>query len=78
MLLGVARIWATVVTGERWAKEAAAGWALDRLPPVHRPALRCARDRYMGGTDAAGELGSGEAAACAGEMIARIGGAGPG
>lgn len=46
VLLTLARIWATLVTGEIQAKDAAADWALARLPAEHRPVLAHARDLY--------------------------------
>ncbi len=48
VILAFARIWTTVVTGELRAKDAAAEWALERLPDRHRPVLARARDVYLG------------------------------
>ncbi|QKW33393.1 DUF4111 domain-containing protein [Actinomadura sp. NAK00032] len=48
VLLTLARIWATLATGEIKPKDAAADWALDRLPPEHRPVLAHARQLYLG------------------------------
>ncbi|QBI52630.1 aminoglycoside adenylyltransferase family protein [Streptomonospora litoralis] len=45
-VLTLARIWTTVSTGEVRPKDAAADWALERLPQEHRPVLRHARDLY--------------------------------
>ncbi len=47
VLLTFARIWTTVATGEIRAKDAAADWALSRLPAEHRPVLAHARDLYL-------------------------------
>jgi streptomycin 3"-adenylyltransferase len=47
VLLTLARIWATVVTGRILSKDAAASWALARLSVRHRPALQHARDLYL-------------------------------
>ncbi|GCD40983.1 aminoglycoside adenylyltransferase family protein [Streptomyces paromomycinus] len=47
VVLTLARIWSTLATGEIRTKDAAADWALDRLPPRHRPVLRHARDLYL-------------------------------
>lgn len=47
-LLTLARIWNTLATGEIPSKDAAADWALERLPDRHRPALERARDVYLG------------------------------
>lgn len=46
VVLTFARIWATLATGEIMSKDAAAGWALARLPPEHQPVLRHARQLY--------------------------------
>ena len=49
MLLTLARIWSTAETGEIRSKDAAAGWALEHLPPEHQPVLERARDGYRNG-----------------------------
>lgn len=46
--LTLARIWFTVDTGEIASKDAAASWALERLPPRHRDVLARARAIYLG------------------------------
>lgn len=48
VLLTLARVWSTLATGEIRSKDAAADWALDRLPPEHRPVLAHARELYLG------------------------------
>ncbi|MFW6690491.1 aminoglycoside adenylyltransferase family protein [Streptomyces sp. MAR4 CNX-425] len=48
VLLTLARIWCTLATGEIRPKDAAAAWALGRLPPEHRPVLAHARRLYLG------------------------------
>lgn len=48
VLLTLARIWRTLETGEITSKDAAAAWALDRLPAGLRPALGHARAAYLG------------------------------
>lgn len=50
VVLTLARIWATVTTGQVMSKESAAVWALTRLPPQHRPVLEHARDLYLTST----------------------------
>ncbi|HET9417617.1 MAG TPA: DUF4111 domain-containing protein, partial [Candidatus Limnocylindria bacterium] len=50
VLLTLARMWCTVVTGGVRSKSAAAAWAIDRLPQRHRPALVLARAAYLGET----------------------------
>jgi streptomycin 3"-adenylyltransferase len=47
VLLTLARIWMTVATGQIVRKDAAADWALNRLPPEHRPVLAQAREVYL-------------------------------
>lgn len=47
VLLTFARIWTTLTTGRIRPKDAAADWALARLPPEHRPALEHARQLYL-------------------------------
>jgi predicted nucleotidyltransferase len=49
VLLTLARIWMTVATGQIVRKDAAADWALNRLPPEHRPVLAKAREVYLHG-----------------------------
>jgi streptomycin 3"-adenylyltransferase len=48
VLLTLARIWTTLATGAIRSKDAAAEWALDRLPAEHRPVLARARAVYLG------------------------------
>ena len=47
VLLTLARIWTTLATGEIRTKDAAADWALAKLPPEHRPVLEHARELYL-------------------------------
>lgn len=47
-LLTLARIWSTLATGEIRPKDAAADWALARLPEALRPVLAHARAVYLG------------------------------
>lgn len=57
VILTFARIWATLVTGVFVSKDAAAEWALERLPPQHRGVLAHARAIYRGdATDEWGDL----------------------
>ncbi|GGS64048.1 aminoglycoside adenylyltransferase family protein [Streptomyces violaceus] len=51
VLLTLARIWATLTTGDIRSKDAAAVWALGRLPAEHRPVLARARAVYLGEED---------------------------
>jgi streptomycin 3"-adenylyltransferase len=51
VVLTLARIWNGVVTGRIRSKDAAVEWALERLPPDHRPVLARARDGYLHGNE---------------------------
>ncbi|MGW2230160.1 aminoglycoside adenylyltransferase family protein [Streptomyces formicae] len=51
VLLTLARIWTTLATGDIKSKDAAADWALERLPAEHRPVLARARAVYLGGEE---------------------------
>ncbi|MFF9808913.1 aminoglycoside adenylyltransferase family protein [Streptomyces coeruleorubidus] len=48
VLLTLARIWTTLTSGTIRSKDAAAEWALDRLPAEQRPVLARARAVYLG------------------------------
>jgi streptomycin 3"-adenylyltransferase len=48
VVLTLARIWSTLATGEFRSKDAAADWALPRLPEEHREVLARARAIYLG------------------------------
>ena len=48
MVLTLARMWCTLATGEIRSKDAAADWALERLPEEHRAVLARARAVYVG------------------------------
>jgi len=48
VVLALARIWFSAVTGGIASKDAAATWALERLPERHRPVLAKARSAYLG------------------------------
>ena len=48
VVLTGARVWSTLVTGESRPKDAAADWALARLPEAHRLVLERARAIYVG------------------------------
>ncbi len=48
VILTLARIWSTVATGVIRSKDAAADWALARLPEEHREVLARARACYLG------------------------------
>jgi hypothetical protein len=50
VLLTLARMWITVATGEITSKDAAASWALERLPAA-RDVLERARAGYLGIVD---------------------------
>jgi predicted nucleotidyltransferase len=48
VILALARIWSTLATGVIRSKDAAADWALERLPSALRPVLARARAVYVG------------------------------
>jgi streptomycin 3"-adenylyltransferase len=48
LLLRLARIWQTVVTGVIDRKDRAAEWAGERLPPQYRPLMERAQAMYLG------------------------------
>ncbi|HYZ12439.1 MAG TPA: aminoglycoside adenylyltransferase family protein [Actinomycetota bacterium] len=51
VVLTLARMWNTVVTGRIRSKDAAAEWALERLAREHRPVLARAREGYLRGNE---------------------------
>jgi streptomycin 3"-adenylyltransferase len=51
VVLTLARAWSTLATGEIRSKDAAADWALERLPEEQRPVLAHARAVYLGEAD---------------------------
>lgn len=72
VLLTLARVWTTLATGAIRSKDAAAGWALDLLPPGHRPALALARAAYRGEQPDEWQVHMGEARALARFMADEI------
>jgi len=48
IVLALVRIWYTAMTGDIASKDAAAGWALQRLPLEHKHVVMAARDAYLG------------------------------
>ena len=48
VVLTLARVWNGIETDQLASKDAAAGWALARLPEQLRPVLATARDAYLG------------------------------
>jgi streptomycin 3"-adenylyltransferase len=51
IVLTLARVWTTLATGQIRSKDAAADWALARLPGEHRPVVARARAIYLGDED---------------------------
>jgi hypothetical protein len=47
VVLTLARVWTTLATGGIRPKDAAADWALPRLPPHRRPVLEHAKQLYL-------------------------------
>jgi SAM-dependent methyltransferase/predicted nucleotidyltransferase len=72
LLLRLARIWQTVVTGVIDRKDRAAEWARERLPPEHRPLMERARAIYLGRRPDDWSGLASEARAAADHMISRI------
>lgn len=57
VILTLTRIWSTVATGELRTKDAAATWAIERLPSEHRHIVGQFRAAYLGeGPDEEPEL----------------------
>ncbi|PVY68365.1 streptomycin 3'-adenylyltransferase [Pusillimonas noertemannii] len=48
IVLALVRIWYTAMMGDIASKDAAAGWALQRLPLEHKHVVMAARDAYLG------------------------------
>jgi streptomycin 3"-adenylyltransferase len=73
VLLTLARIWTTLATTEILSKDAAADWALRRLPAEHRQVLERAQALYLdGGYGAWGDMEA--VRAHAGFVVAQISG----
>ncbi|WXH31864.1 Streptomycin 3''-adenylyltransferase [Myxococcus stipitatus] len=64
ILLALARIWMTRTQGGFFPKDLAAAWALERLPPEHRPMLEAARAAYLGERDVDWTRHAAEVGAC--------------
>lgn len=73
VLLTLARVWLTLETGEIRPKDAAADWALERLPAADRPVMLHARAIYLGDTEERWDgPGLDGVASCAGALLAGI------
>lgn len=72
VLLTLARIWTTLRTGEIRSKDAAASWALPRLPARHQPVLARARARYLDGVTGERWDDLDAARACAAQLTEEI------
>jgi predicted nucleotidyltransferase len=72
LLLRLARIWQTVVTGTIDRKDRAAAWARERLPPDYQQLMERARAMYLGGQPDNGTDWPSEARAGADYMISQI------
>jgi streptomycin 3"-adenylyltransferase len=70
VLLTLARIWSTAETGEIRPKDAAADWAIARLPQEHRRVLERARDAYRSGDY--GTWDDLDVRACADDVVGEI------
>jgi streptomycin 3"-adenylyltransferase len=72
VLLTLARIWSTAATGAIRSKDAAADWALERLPEHHRAVLLRARAIYLGRAEERWEDLESEVRALADHVVAEI------
>jgi predicted nucleotidyltransferase len=72
ILLTLARIWQTVVTGVIDRKDGAAAWARKRLPPDHQHLMERARAMYLGRQPDEWTGLAAEARATADDMISQI------
>jgi predicted nucleotidyltransferase len=72
VLLTLARIWATVATGEILSKDAAAAWAASRLPDELRPVMEEARRLYLRGGDDLWKTSPESATACGQHVAGKI------
>lgn len=52
IVLALARVWFTACTGEITSKDAAASWAVERLPVEHGAVMAIAAASYLSGEDA--------------------------
>ena len=72
VLLTLARMWATVTSGTILSKDAAASWALERLPAPHHAVMAMARDLYSGGGYGDWSTALDDAQACADHLMREI------
>jgi predicted nucleotidyltransferase len=72
VILTLARIWVTLATGEILPKNAAADWALARLPEESRPVLARARDLYLAGEEDRWDDIHGRVQVCADHVVGEI------
>ena len=72
VLLTLARIWTTVETGEIRSKDAAADWAIARLPASDGAVLATARDGYLMGLGESWDDQAPAVEACASRMAGAI------
>src|SRR5262245_11965605 len=72
LLLRLARVWQTVVTGAIDREDRAAEWARARLPPEYRPLMERARAIYLGRQPAAWTELASDARAGADYLISQI------
>ncbi|NYH80605.1 streptomycin 3'-adenylyltransferase [Actinopolyspora biskrensis] len=72
VVLTLARIWSSLVTGVISSKDAAADWALHRLPEGHRPVLVHARAVYLAQQEEDWENTAQRVRACAEYVVGEI------
>ncbi|SDQ30215.1 aminoglycoside adenylyltransferase family protein [Actinopolyspora saharensis] len=72
VVLTLARIWSTLVTGVISSKDVAADWALRRLPEEHRPVLEHARAVYLAQQEQNWDDTTGRVRSCAEYLVEAI------
>lgn len=72
VILTLARMWSTLVTGSIYSKDEAANWVVEQLPASCKPIVIHARDAYLGREAERWDHQSGDVDNCVEYMIAMI------
>jgi predicted nucleotidyltransferase len=72
VILTLARVWSTAATGVIRSKDAAADWALERIPAEHRAVLARAREMYLSGGEGPWDDVQGDVRGYADYVVAEI------
>ena len=72
VVLTLARMWRTLATDDFVSKDAAAGWALERIPAEHVPLLAAMRAAYLGAGGEAAQCGEPEIRRAAGWLREQV------